>query len=214
MTEKVNFETNVPAVLALAYDDGIEVQGRYGDQVMYTVRCEDGQERRLYVPTHVRIMLERAGIGKDTPFRIGKFEVKKGLRKGVEWKVQPLEPEEPATPAQQNGNPGSSDQRSDRSQSTRPAPPASPPRPVAQQPEPREIPPARQPATERPQTPIPFAGRQDGQYILSGLVNMIDICAAAEQYARAKGMEIRFAAEDIRALAITCYIQQARGGAR
>jgi len=61
---------------------------------------------------------------------------------------------------------------------------------------------------------VPFAGRQDGQYILSALVNMIDICAAAQQYAQAKGMQLRFSGEDVRALAITCFIQQKKEGGR
>ncbi len=61
---------------------------------------------------------------------------------------------------------------------------------------------------------IPFAGRQDGQLLLGALVNMVDIVSAVEQYAAAKGRELRFTAEDIRALTITCFIQQTRGGGR
>jgi hypothetical protein len=70
---------------------------------------------------------------------------------------------------------------------------------------------ARPPA---PPTEIPFAGRPDGQWILGALVAMVDVVDAVETYAQAKGRELHFSAEDIRALTITCFIQKARGGAR
>ena len=43
---------------------------------------------------------------------------------------------------------------------------------------------------------------------------MVDIVAAVEQHAQAKGRELHFTSEDIRALTITCFIQQAREGVR
>jgi hypothetical protein len=43
---------------------------------------------------------------------------------------------------------------------------------------------------------------------------MIDLCAAAEHYAQAKGMELHFSGEDVRALAITSFIQQQKAGGR
>lgn len=63
---------------------------------------------------------------------------------------------------------------------------------------------------------LPFAGTLQAQYILSALVNMVDITVAVETYAKAKGREIHFSTEDIRALTITCFIQRARenGGTR
>jgi type I restriction-modification system DNA methylase subunit len=45
-----DFQTNVPESMALAFNDGITVEGRYGDQVMYTL--ED--ERVMYVPPIVQ----------------------------------------------------------------------------------------------------------------------------------------------------------------
>ncbi len=50
--------------------------------------------------------------------------------------------------------------------------------------------------------------------MLSALVNVVDITLAVEQYAAAKGRELHFTTEDIRALAATCFIQQAKGGGR
>ena len=36
MHEKIAFQTNVPVTVALAYADGVQVEGRFGDQIMYT----------------------------------------------------------------------------------------------------------------------------------------------------------------------------------
>ncbi len=38
MREKVIFPTNVPVTVTLAFQDGLDVEGRFGDQVMYTPR--------------------------------------------------------------------------------------------------------------------------------------------------------------------------------
>ena len=46
MREKVAFQTNVPVTVALAYADGVRVEGRFRDQIMYT----PADERVMYVP--------------------------------------------------------------------------------------------------------------------------------------------------------------------
>jgi len=46
MKDRVVFQTNVPVTAALAYADGMNVEGRFGDQVMYTL----SDERVMYVP--------------------------------------------------------------------------------------------------------------------------------------------------------------------
>ena len=45
MSDKVQFQTNVPVDVALKYNDGKGVTGQYGDQVLYTLT--DG--RVMYV---------------------------------------------------------------------------------------------------------------------------------------------------------------------
>ena len=37
MKKRVAFEANVPVTATLAYEDGLKVQGRFGDQVMYSL---------------------------------------------------------------------------------------------------------------------------------------------------------------------------------
>ena len=202
--ETLRLETNVPVVASLMFDDGLPVQGRYGDQVMYTIATDAG-ERVIYVDPHVRQMFENLGLRRGEPFKIGKFTRKDGTRRSVEWKVRRLEPEEMA-PAVESGG------------AAPPSPPSSNGTAASGAPErqpnvPQPTTPAPQPA-QRPRTPVPFAGRQDGQYILSALVNMIDVCGAVEHYAQAKGMELRFSGEDVRALAITCFILEKKEGGR
>jgi hypothetical protein len=40
MRERIAFQTNVPVTVALAYADGLQVEGRFGDQIMYTLADE------------------------------------------------------------------------------------------------------------------------------------------------------------------------------
>jgi hypothetical protein len=51
MSDKVQFQTNIPVEAALKYGDGKEVNGQYGDQVLYTLT--DG--RVMYVPPIVKM---------------------------------------------------------------------------------------------------------------------------------------------------------------
>ena len=53
MREKIAFQTNAPVTVALAYGDGLQVEGRFGDQIMYTLT----DERVMYVPPVVRSKL-------------------------------------------------------------------------------------------------------------------------------------------------------------
>lgn len=45
MKERFVFQTNVPVTAALAYSDSLKVAGRYGDQVVYSLK----DERVMYV---------------------------------------------------------------------------------------------------------------------------------------------------------------------
>src|SRR5579863_7803908 len=93
MKERVVFETNVPVTAVLAYDDGIKVQGRYGDQVMYSLT----DERVMYVPPIVRNKLVELGIRQGDPFSICKAERRDGNRRFIEWAVTRIQSEEPNT---------------------------------------------------------------------------------------------------------------------
>src|SRR5215475_3589521 len=84
MREKVAFQTNVPVTVALAYADGLRVEGRFGDQIMYTL----SDERVMYVPPVVRSKLVELGIQPGESFTICKAERKEGNRRFIEWQVK------------------------------------------------------------------------------------------------------------------------------
>jgi hypothetical protein len=79
--ERIAFQTNVPVTVALAYADGLQVEGWFGDQIMYTL----ADERVMYVPPVVRTKL--VGIQPREPFIICKAERKEGNRRFIEWQM-------------------------------------------------------------------------------------------------------------------------------
>jgi hypothetical protein len=100
MKDRVVFETNVPVTAALAYPDGIKVEGRFGDQVMYSL----SDERVMYVPPVVRDKLVEIGIQQHESFSICKAERRNGNRRFIEWVVKRLESEQPGVHKAGNGD--------------------------------------------------------------------------------------------------------------
>jgi len=104
MKERVVFEANVPVTATLAYADGLKVQGRFGDQVMYSLT--DG--RVMYVPPVVRDKLVELGIRQNEPFAICRAECRDGNRRFADWVAQPDGSAVPAQNATAHGDtPGS-----------------------------------------------------------------------------------------------------------
>src|ERR1700683_104856 len=83
MSDKLQFQTNVAIDVALKYNDGKEVTGQYGDQVLYTLT--DG--RVMYVPPIVKRKIDELGIGQGELFTLTKAEKKNGTRRTIEWLV-------------------------------------------------------------------------------------------------------------------------------
>jgi hypothetical protein len=79
MRERIAFQTNVPVTVALAYADGLPVEGRFGDQIMYTLAVE----RVMCVPPVVRGKLVELGIQPREPFTVCKAERKEGNRRFI-----------------------------------------------------------------------------------------------------------------------------------
>src|SRR5215472_8917270 len=84
MRERIAFQTNVPVTVALAYADGLQVEGRFGDQILYTL----ADERVMYVPPVVRSKLVELDIQPREPFTICKAERKEGNRRFIEWQMK------------------------------------------------------------------------------------------------------------------------------
>ena len=60
--------------------------------------------------------------------------------------------------------------------------------------------------------PKPSNGHSAVSHLQQALASSIDAAIADEQYAAAKGFSVRFGSEDLRAIALSLFIQHAREG--
>jgi len=99
----LRFQPNVPTQVALQSAEGIVVEGRYGNRMMFSL--VDG--RVMYVPPIVATKIEAEGIAAGERFELCKAHIKNGHGRSVEWALRRLAPEEqlvevaPDTPAQE-----------------------------------------------------------------------------------------------------------------
>ncbi|HEY4961015.1 MAG TPA: hypothetical protein VFC15_14430 [Candidatus Limnocylindrales bacterium] len=189
MKERVVFEANVPVTATLAYADGLKVQGRFGDQVMYSLT--DG--RVMYVPPMVRDKLVELGVRQNEPFAICRAERREGNRRFVEWIVQadgsaapaqstPAHSDTPGSPV--NGDSGARGKANGNGNGN---------------------------GNGKLASASPSSGIAEAA-LRAALTASIDAALAAEQYASAHGLSIRFGSEDLRAMALSLFIQHARDG--
>jgi hypothetical protein len=189
MKERVVFEANVPVTATLAYADGLKVQGRFGDQVMYSLT--DG--RVMYVPPLVRDKLVELGIRQNEPFNICRAERREGNRRFIDWVVQPESSASSALSAgahrdapqsRANGDGSAHGKSNDNGNGN---------------------------GNGRPANGLSAVGAAESA-LRTALMTSIDAALAAEQYASAHGLSIRFGSEDLRAIALSLFIQHARDG--
>ena len=192
MREILRLETNIPKVVALAFDKGVPVEGQFGDQVRFTL--ED--DRIVYVDPPVAQRIEELGIRRGEEFQLCK-RPKKGA-KGLEVEVVKLKCAAAGTPA--------APQAAKREGAA--AVPATVTGPVQSSAKPNGA--AKANGNGAP-VPVVFTGTGAGDFLLSALVNSVDIWLATQQYAKAKGLDLAITTEDVRALAITAFINT-RGG--
>jgi hypothetical protein len=199
--EKLRFHTNVPLAVSLIYKDGLPVSGKYGDQIMYTVNTEAG-ERVMYVDPIVGRKIDEAGIGPNEWFRLGKFEVRNGVRSHVEWKVERIPPEEEVPGVATPEPPPHVSARAN-----------APPQPTTPPPEPANgtpaLPAAAAPAPDPAPAPRPQTKLEDA------LKTVVAACHAATLFAKEIGFAMpNFTSEDIAKMAMTLTIEARNGGAR
>ena len=185
MKERVVFEANVPVKATLAYADGLKVQGRFGDQVMYSLT--DG--RVMYVPPIVRDKLVKLGIGQNEPVAICRAERREGNRRFVNWVVKP------------DGSAAPAPSVTGRDDAPRPNGDAA----------------ACSKANGNgngngKSASTPTRSGTGEAALRAALTASIDAALVAEQYASAHGLSIRFGSEDLRAMALSLFIQHARDG--
>jgi len=182
MSETVRFQTNIPIDIALKYNDGKEVTGQYGDQVLYTLT--DG--RVMYVPPIVKKRIDELRIGRGELFTITKAEKKNGTRRTIEWAVTidgsgdrqiHARAQQPngIAPAQRRGGAGSAPANGNGH---------------------------RQSSLSDAKG---FLVTGHGQFLLQALAAAVDVAAATERYATACGLELQFTSEDLREIGLSIY---------
>jgi len=181
MSEKIQFQTNIPVEVALKYGDGKDVTGDYGDQVLYSLT--DG--RVMYVPPIVKKQIQDLDIAKGELFTITKAEAKSGTRRSVKWLVTPSDAR--LVSALANGTATSqSPTNAAGASSTSANGNGHKPRPAGE--------------------PKGFLVTGQGQFLLQAFTAAVDVVAAAERYAAISQMELRFTSEDVRAIGLSIFV--------
>jgi hypothetical protein len=195
----LRFDTNVPVEVALRYGDGKPVEGRYGDQVMYSLEGD----QIMYVPPIVERRIQGLQIEKGERFEICKAEVKKGNRRSIEWRVCRIDPPAEQTPQQpvvrpaaaasvpdyqyaaNNGNGNTNGKVNGHVNGA-----------AKTNGVPARLEPRGSCFSDMDQT----------------LKAAVEIAQAAEAHATARNYSLRFTSEDIRAIGLSLFIQTAREG--
>jgi hypothetical protein len=189
MKERVVFEANVPVSAMLAYADGLKVQGHFGDQVMYSLT--DG--RVMYVPPIVRDKLVELGIRQNEPFAICRAERREGNRRFVDWVVEANSSAVPSQGAAAYSDAPGSHVNGDSIARVKAN--------------------GNGNGNGNGKTACARAILGSAETALrAALTASIDAALAAEQYASAHGLSVRFGSEDLRAMALSLFIQHARDG--
>jgi hypothetical protein len=202
MKEIVKFPINTPVEVALRFEGGRHVEGRYGDQVMYSLL----DNRVMYVPPYVEQRIQELAVGAGEPLLLCKKEVKDGNRKWIEWSVRraPQQPpssanvpvaaetaQSKAAPSHGNGNTngkanGSANGSNGHANGSNGGP-----------------------RLELVATTVTAAGISAMEIALNGAT---ELAQRVESRAASKNYSVRFSGEDIRAIGLTIFIQAMRDG--
>jgi hypothetical protein len=197
----LRFQTNTPTEVALDSPQGVIVEGRYGDRVLF--HLTDG--RVMYVPPIVARKIEAQGIAPGEPFELCKTQVKNGRLRSIEWWLRRThtdppngesteESSEPKTDleskllqsiAAANGNGNGHLPRAAQSDATQNGSPQS-----------------------APSQPVPATKLEHA------LKTAISAAHNAEKYGTDLGYVVRFDADAIKSMAITVLINMSEGGRR
>jgi hypothetical protein len=190
--EKIEFPTNTPVVLKLDWDEGTLKPGRFGDEYMYV--C-DNDARIMWVKPELHTLIQQSGARAGDEIAITKREVKDGSRRRTQWEVEKVE-EEPAAAYSQ----------------AQPAKQAQAANPPAKATAPQLAPEIAAQLCEvhREVNCALCTPAEEAVPLARALRAAINAAAAAETHAGARGLAIRFSAEDVRAMALTLLIDANR----
>jgi hypothetical protein len=195
--ETIKLETNIPAVVALAFSEGKPVESQYtGSQVMFSL--VDG--RRMYLPPIVADKIKQAGITARVPFEI----VKKQVGRSIEYQIRNhnntagmVSETAPALvqvarAANQSAPQGYANGNGHRDQAM------------------AAILNAGEAAMAKPAPAAPLT--RTGAKLMAALAAAVEAVIETEAYCARQGRDFSFTSEDVRALAITVYISDCKGG--
>jgi|SRR5579862_330970 len=196
----LRFEGNTPVQVALKYDGGRDVDGRYGPQVLYTLA--DG--RLMYLEPKAARRIDELKITAGESFSICKREATNGNKRKVEWEVKRLEPTArlelvPAGGGDESGaaTSGLPAARIELGHAARSSHHNAAVASACQKPEPAMN--GYAPTTLETQLRASIPGVAKLEYALK---TAIAAAAGAEQFGHEIGYEVHFAPIDIRAIAI------------
>ena len=190
----LRFNTNAPVEIALQRDDGKRVEGRYGEQVMYTL----DDNRVMYAPPIVAKQIRELGIQAREVFEICKAELREENKRWIEWRVKKIE--QPRHPVASGNVPDAAAGQSVKPQNHRhdSTPQNSAKSPLEFQ--------ATSDGTLLP-VPVSGAGITCMELAMSGAA---EIAQRVESRARMRNYSLQFTSEDIRAIGLTMFIQAMR----
>jgi hypothetical protein len=191
MKEVLRFAIDTPVEVALRFETGKHVEGRYGDQVMYSLL----DNRVMYVPQYVEQRLRELAVGAGEPLQLCKQSKTDGNKKWIEWSVKRA-PERPRpsgnvtaaagqvwTENQNHANGNTNGKTKEKANG------------------------AIQKAVTVMPPEITGAGITAMELALNGAA---EIAQRVEGRAAARSYSLRFSNEDIRAIAVTIFIQAMR----
>ncbi len=194
MKEVVKFPINSPVEVVLRFEVGKRVEGRYGDQVMYSLL----DNRVMYVPPYVEQRIQELAVGAGEPLLLCKKEVKEGNRRWIEWSVKRA-PQQPlpsanvtvaAETAQSNapshGNGSTKGKTNGHANGA-----------------------INGSALTLTPAPATSAGISAMEIALNGAT---ELAQRVERRAASNNYSVRFSGEDIRAIGLTIFIQAMRDG--
>jgi len=184
--EKVTFSPNIPTQVILDGDGELQPSKNGDEEYRYFLEAD----RIMWVPPEVHAQILRHGAREGDAITITR--VKAAGKAASTWTVE-HEAEEPAGAALRAAETAPAS----RTPTPQQRPPATPRLLDSSTPETDEL----------PITPL-------HAQLFAAIAAAIDAARDAEAYAQAHGLVVRFTAEDVRALAITAYIQTARSGGR
>jgi hypothetical protein len=189
----LRFNTNSPVEVALRWDDGKRVEGRYGEQLMYTLN----DDRVMYVPPVVGQRIRELGIRAREAFEICKAELREENKRWIEWRVRRIEesrhPAGLANAPEAAASAPNSNAQNHRNGSTH------------QTTRPLDL----QAAPDGILLPVPVTGVGITAMELA-MSGAAEVAQRVESRARMRNYSLQFTSEDIRAIGRTMFIQAMR----